>query len=191
MKARKYVLFWLSMLAISNSYANDIVTNGTFNGTTGWVLADFSQSSYSASNDGTGSVGTGAVYTPGTVPYSGAYISQTLNAVVGQTYNLTFNVAENAGPTSGLSVYWNGQDVLDVLNPANKSYPQWVTESVTGLYAATSAITLEIAAYQNPAQLFLDNISVVSTVATVPEPEIISMFAIGLLGLGLARRKAN
>jgi hypothetical protein len=199
---RKLILSSLFLLlplaSITSAHAdNNIVVNGTFNGTANWALNGFSPSSLSATNDGSGSVETGAVYnsniSPIPYPASGANISQALNTSVGTTYTLTFNVAENAGPTSGISVYWNGVDVFNALNPANNvtpynNYGGWVTETVTGLFALTSSTTLEIAGYQNPREIWLDNISVTSS--AVPEPEMVSMFAIGLLGLGLARKKA-
>lgn len=179
--------------------AANIVSNGDFsNGATGWVFSGFGiYNSNGGSAAATGCVGSGCTSTLG----SGAFIRQTLSTVANATYQLSFLVGENAGPTSGLSVFWNGQNVLNQLNPANNTLTyNGLTDSYNGTYrlitvgnllASSSSTNLEIHGRQDPAGLFLDNISVDTVTGAVPEPATWALMILGMGAVGFAMRRAK
>jgi hypothetical protein len=91
---------------------------------------------------------------------SGAFVSQTLATSPGQTYDLCFWVTENSGPTSEMSVFWNGTLIADVLNPNNHGNSVWKEFSFAALPATGSATVLEVHGRQDPAAIFFDDFSV-------------------------------
>ncbi|MBC7799807.1 MAG: PEP-CTERM sorting domain-containing protein [Gemmatimonadaceae bacterium] len=129
----------------------------------------------------TACVGHGCVSTLG----EGGYVQQTLATTAGQAYTLKFYVGEDAGPTSEISVFWDGVLVADVLNPANSSLPGYVSFAFGGLLASSGATSLELHGRQDPSFIFFDDVEV--TVSDVPEPRSLLALAIGLAGLGLTR----
>jgi hypothetical protein len=127
---------------------------------------------------------------------SGAYIQQTLSTTAGQSYTLDFFVAESGGPTSEFSVFWNGVQITDVLNPANGSLATdnpWHEFTYTGLLATGGSTVLQVHGRQDPHDIYFDDFSVNPVVAGVPEPSTWAMMIIGFAGVGYAayRRKAK
>lgn len=191
-------LFVASTLTVSPALANIVSNPGFENGSAGWTFLGFEVDPFYA-NSGTNSAGTGCVghecvSTRGT----GAFISQALSTVAGQNYNLSFFVGENAGPTSEFSVFFNGVQVADVLNPANYSLSEdgstFIQFSFSNLLATTSSTLLEIHGRQDPAGIYFDDVSVTASggrPSNVPEPAPLALLGVGLVGFIAARRKAT
>jgi hypothetical protein len=180
--------------AASPAAAQNIVNNPNFDtGTSGWYSNDFYFSDVDQSNSGGGSVATGCVSNVCVSTYNaGAYFGQVLSTTPGQAYDLSFYVLENGGPTSEFSVFWNGSMIADVLNPANSTYPNgWVQYTYSNLLASGSSTDLQIHGRQDPATIWFDTVSVVPTVAGVPEPATWAMMLLGFGGIGFALRRKN
>ena len=120
-------------------------------------------------------------------------IHQTLSTVVGQTYQLSFELAGNfqGGPAvKGMSVNI-GPNGLYTFDTTGKSAGNmgWTTYSET-FVAVSTATTLSFASNTSGAYgPVLDNVSVTA----VPEPETFAMLlaGLGLMGVIARRRKAS
>lgn len=201
---RKSIFKMLAVAAVAvcgatSSMAN-LVTNGGFeSGDTGWSYSPSMSISTSYgfwANTGTGAavtwcVGHACVSTLG----QGAYIGQTLTTTAGSTYDLSFWVGENAGPTSEMSVFWDGVMIADILNPANNTIQSsgnnMVQFTFSGLAASGASTYFEIHGRQDPAGISFDDVAVTGASNAVPEPESIALVGLALAGLGLSRRKAK
>lgn len=130
---------------------------------------------------GTGCVGHNCVATQG----SGSFNSETIATDPSQTYTVDFFVSESGGPTSEFSLFWDGQLVADVVNPAN--YANNVEFTYTDLTASSDATVLEIHGRQDPGGINFNNFTV--TASDVPEPASLGILGAGLIGLYRARRR--
>jgi hypothetical protein len=116
---------------------------------------------------------------------AGAFLGQQITTTPGQLYDLSFWTGTGSGPGE-FSVYWNGLLVgdqsLDTLSIAQHSY--------TSLLATSDTAYLEIHGRDDPAHMWIDDVSVVQhVVSTVPEPQTYAMLLSGLLFAGLAIRR--
>jgi hypothetical protein len=130
---------------------------------------------------------------------TGVYMKQFLNTVANQSYNLSFWVTEIGGPTSEVAVYWDGNLLADVLNPANyqchpSTEPQacnYVEFTYTGLVTSGTATVLQVNGRQDPGVMYFDDFSVTPAVAA-QTPGSLALLGTGLLGgIGAIRRKFN
>ncbi len=181
---KRFIALLAVVFAASTANAQNIVQNGDFeNGSANWTMTNFGIYGFGGSNTaGTGCVSNGCVSTQG----QGAFISQSLATDVGTSYSLSFAVGEDSGPTSEMSIFWNGVLVADVVNPANNST---VTFTYDNLVATGTSTVLEVHGRQDPAGIYFDNFAVT---AAVPEPSSYAMLfaGLGLMGL-IARRRKN
>lgn len=184
----------------STACADNIVRNPGFEeGSDYWFTPGFGVMSFDGwnySHSGNASAGTGCVSHGCMDLYEGAYLQQLLNTQPGQTYTLTFWVAENGGATSEMAVYWGGNLIADVLNPANNtcgysedSYCNFVQFTFTGLLAASESTLLQINGRQDPAGIYFDDFSVSSGSTATPEPASLALIGSGLLGMIVAFRR--
>jgi hypothetical protein len=176
----------LILLAAAACYGANIVQNPGFEtgDFTDWSAYGWGPANYTA-HSGSWSAGTGCV---GTV--WGCYVSQTLATVPGIEYDFSVWVQESAGPTSELAVQWGGVTVLDVVNPANNTWPStWVRLTVPSLLATGSSTELTIYGRQDPAGIYIDDIAVEPVDGAVPEPATVGFVTAGLIALALRRRK--
>jgi PEP-CTERM motif len=187
------ILAALAFLWPAVASANIVSDPGFESGAGPWTFVGFGISS--AAHTGTQSAETPCVgHACVSTLNAGSYIDQSLATTAGQTYDLSFFVAENAGPNSEFSVFWNGTQIADVLNPANNSLPGWVEYSYSGLLATGSSTDLQVHGRQDPAEIFFDDFSVTPTISSaVPEPSTWAMMILGFAGVGFMayRRKSR
>jgi hypothetical protein len=126
-------------------------------------------------------VGAGCVDTPG----AGAFLGQEISTTAGQLYDLSFWTGTGTGPGE-FSVYWNGL-LIDDQPLATSTVLQ---HSYTSLLATSDTAYLEIHGRDDPAHMWVDDVSVVEHVVNaVPEPQTYAMLLSGLLFAGLAIRR--
>ena len=100
------------------------------------------------------------------------YLIQGIATTAGKRYDISFQVAEDTGPKSEFVVFWDGQQIADVVNPANNTIPyafvtnqqpdakDFVKFSYPGLLATTSSTTLEVKGYDEAGEIFFGNFKV-------------------------------
>jgi len=102
-------------------------------------------------------------------------------------YDLSFWVAENSGPAAEMAVFWDGQQISEVSNPASDacegrfSICHFVEYSYAGLLAETDATVLQINARQDPGYMIFDDFSV-TPVTQADEPGSFRLMGVGVLG---------
>lgn len=183
-------LLFVSASAVASP---NLVTNASFeDGSTGWN-ATMGIGNFGAlfAHSGTNAAATGCVsHFCVELQGSGSYVGQTLGTTGGSTYNLSFWVSENTGPTSELSVFWNGIQIADILNPNNNGWATGMKEFTFGGLFATSANTyFEVHGRQDPGGIFFDDFAVTEQAADVPEPASAAILLTGLGLLGVTRRR--
>jgi len=106
-------------------------------------------------------------------------ISQTLTTSAGGTYTVSFYLTNSSSPSTGQAnfyAYWDGTQIFSASGSAFPYTQFSFTETGVG------SDTLTFAGLQVPAWYYLDDVVVTS--ASVPEPNTLSLLAVGLLGLG-------
>ena len=190
-----------TVIGASGAKAQNIVVDPGFeDGLNGWTSAMGFDNSASDAHNGNNSVLTGCVGHFCVSTYDqGAYVGQTLNTVAGQTYNLSFWVAENyTGGTSEFSVFWNGALVSDVLDPNHYSGTGTVSTNyrqffINDLLATGTSTDFQVHGRQDPAGIWFDDFSVeASATAAVPEPATWALMigGFGVVGASMRRRRA-
>ncbi len=183
------ILFLLPILAAVCNGSNIIQNPGFESGSTSWTFFGFGVTTtlpHSGTQDAdTGCVGHACVSTLG----GGAFISQTLNTVALQPYNLSFWVTEDAGATSEMSVFWNGTLVADILNPNNNGNTNYKQFTFSALPTTSNSTVLEVHGRQDPGAIFFDDFFAdVSGASSVPEPATFWFAALAAAMLIVARR---
>lgn len=126
----------------------------------------------------------------------GCYVTQVLNTVAGQSYNLSlwlYNYAGSTPAASGYSVFFGGQQVASQLfAPVDFGWTQFTTGN---LLATGTQTDLQIHLRSDLGQIFLDDVSVTANATpptpSVPEPAGWAMMiaGFGMVGAGLRARR--
>lgn len=97
------------------------------------------------------------------------YLTQAIATTPGKRYDISFEVAETAGPNSAFALYWDGQLIAQVANPANNTIPyvfvtnqqpdakNFVKFTYPGLLATTSSTRFELKGYDDAGAIFFGN----------------------------------
>jgi hypothetical protein len=117
---------------------------------------------------------------------SNGTLSQLLTTVPGQSYTISFALANDGGTPSFFSAAFGGATLVSQTNLPASTY-----QLLTFVQTATSTSTNLLFTFRNdPAFLRLDAVSVEATTA-VPEPMTLSLVAVGLAGGVLKLRKRS
>jgi len=148
----------------------NLVNNGSFEtgDFTGWTQGgnfEFSQVVTGAFYVYTGAQDGQFYGTFGPVGSDGT-ISQTISDTAGAGYTLSFWLNAVGDDPSHFAVFWNGNDLMDELDPNTGGNWTQFSFNVTG----TGSDTLTFAFQDDPAYIALDNVSVSPAGGTTPEP---------------------
>jgi Carbohydrate binding domain len=181
--------FLAAALGLGTQASADLVVNGGFEtgDFTGWTQAgdtSFTDVESFFVHSGNFAAEFGPTETNG-------FISQTalLATTPGDTYTLSFWLANDGGTPNNWSVSWGGNFVDGATDAAQFPFTQFSYQ----LLATSSATDLTFSFFQAPAFYYLDDVSVVS-LHPVPEPSTLAIGSVcGLvtLGLGLRRRRRS
>jgi hypothetical protein len=181
------------MLISGTAYATPLLLNG------GFETGNFTD--WTVSGDTSGIVvdtdypHSGTYAADGGAVGSLSYISQMIPTVVGDTYQLSWwlsNEPEELGNflaevTPNEFDAYLGTEHFQLVNiPIAFPYIQFTLD-----YTAVSSSTLvEFGIRQDPHDMFLDDVTV-SNLGKTPEPASFALIGLGLVGLGLLRRRAR
>lgn len=124
---------------------------------------------------------------------AGAFFSQVLDTVAGTSYKLSFFVGESEGPTGEFSVFWDGVQLADIINPASGTVDfhqnPHLVEYDFDLLATAASTVLEFHGRQDPGRMSFDNISVVEKASNVPESGSLPLVLLGSMAMVAVRRR--
>lgn len=174
--------------SICNGVSGNIVTNCGFETGffTGWTLSNTNATSVESfgfdegPNSGSYFAALGNVGTNGTV-------SQTLSTVIGQTYDISFWLASDGGTPSDFSASFGSTVLLSLTNTPATAYVQYSFVDV----ATSTSTVLTFTERNDPSYWGLDDVSVVQTGISTPEPGVPLLLSISLVGLAVLAWKLD
>jgi hypothetical protein len=177
-----------SALFISLGAQATLITNGDFeNGYTGWTGVTGSNFIYS----GGGNPGSSLVLNdgPGPVPTANQFVS---GLVLGTTYEISFDAKTFYNCCNNVTILGAGVAIdgnqFEFLVTNGQS---WTDYSFSFVYGGGDA-NLSLSSQRNgtDSDAEFDNVSLTAATA-IPEPSIIAVFALGLVGISFARRRQS
>jgi hypothetical protein len=187
MQFTRPLLCSLAAVAIVCAAHANLIANG------GFETGDFTDWSLSGNTGFTGVSGN----FEGINPYDGNYqgyfgavgslgfLDQTIATTAGQTYTLSFWLANEGGTPSEWSVSAGGNTLADVPNPGGFGY----TEFFDSFTATGSTTDIGFGFRQDPAYFLLDDVSVVPGGSVPDATTSVALLGLGLGGLFLVRRR--
>lgn len=179
------------MCAMSMAAQANLITNGDFetDSFNGWSVsanATGVESSFDGFVAESGSYFAALGDTTNSFPYG--TISQTLSTTAGQTYNLGYWLASDGATPNYFDASWNGSIISSsaLTNIPSSGYVHYQF-TVTG----TGSDTLTFNEQNYHSYLALDNVSLTSSSASVPEPGTLALLGLGLAGMAVRRKSAS
>ncbi len=187
---KRLVVVLLVAFFATATWSDNLVFNPGFeSGFTGWLHDEFGLYRLPQVHTGVIAASTGCVGPDCIHSLHGAFLEQVLRTVPGESYDLSFWVAENSGPASAMAVFWNGTEIAMVENPASNACEgtfrlcHFVEYSFGGLVATSDSTLLRVNGRQDPGYMIFDDFSVTQAKPT-REPAGLMMLAPGLLAFG-------